>query len=403
MLLKEAATFEKQLELIQEIVSIKSYELGESFFAEIVKKLNQALDADYTFIGILDETHKQVESLALTDRNGLLDNFTYDLAHTPCESVIQEKACTYAKDIIKLFPKDQLLIDLGIEGYSGVPLHNPQKKASGILVCLYKTEIINSKALDAVLMIFASRISAELEHLKLRKSLEESQRLLEQKVEEEQSKNEALMHAISERDSFRDALNDSSLISITDRQGTILYANDKFIEVSKFDREELINSNHNILNSGYHPHAFWQEMWKTIVKGEPWQQEVKNKAKDGSYYWVDTSICPIRDSSGKIIQFLSIRNLINKRKNLEKHREELLSDFKDFAYLVSHEIRGPLARIMGLLQLVNDGKNTVEEQNNLCKSLTTASDEMDHTIREMVSTLSKNALQELRKKKLNES
>lgn len=119
---------------------------------------------------------------------------------------------------------------------------------------------------------------------------------------------------------FKFALNNTSIVSITDTEGRIKYANQKFSRISQFSRSELIGKNYRIINSSYHSKSFWKEMWETIHAGNLWRAEVQNKAKDGSYYWVDTSILPIRDSQRKIIEFISIRNDITEKK---KHEAEL--------------------------------------------------------------------------------
>ena len=168
----ELSSLKRNLDLINETVSNDVYNLGDEFFETVVLRLNNVLNADFTFIGQLNADQTHIETMSLVNRDGVIDNFTYDLAHTPCENVIGQTPCAYAKGIPDLFPKDQLLIDMGIEGYVGVPLYNSKKKPTGILVCLYQSEIKDIYAIEAILMIFASRAGAELEHLKLYESLE---------------------------------------------------------------------------------------------------------------------------------------------------------------------------------------------------------------------------------------
>jgi len=122
---------------------------------------------------------------------------------------------------------------------------------------------------------------------------------------------------------FRQAITDCSIISITDKKGIINYVNDNFVQISGYGEKELLGKNHRIINSGHHDKAFWINMWQKISKGQTWRAEVKNKAKNGSYYWVDMFIMPFRDESGKINQYLSIRNDITERKNAEEELKEL--------------------------------------------------------------------------------
>jgi len=119
------------------------------------------------------------------------------------------------------------------------------------------------------------------------------------------------------------ALNESSIVAITDNRGIIQFANDKFCEISKYSREELVGSAQNIVNSGYHPRSFFKNMWKTIGTGNVWHGEIKNKAKDGTYYWVDTTIVPFLKSNGKPYQYISIRHNITSLKNYEELIEQM--------------------------------------------------------------------------------
>ncbi|MGG9962291.1 PAS domain S-box protein [Ferruginibacter sp. SUN106] len=121
---------------------------------------------------------------------------------------------------------------------------------------------------------------------------------------------------------YQSAVDEAAIVSITNPDGRIIYVNDKFVEISKYTYKELVGQNHRIINSGYHEDDFFKQMWQTIKAGKVWRGEIKNKAKDGTFYWVDTVITPVRDKNGSIVQFLSIRNVITIQK---EHEEKLLS------------------------------------------------------------------------------
>jgi PAS domain S-box-containing protein len=155
-------------------------------------------------------------------------------------------------------------------------------------------------------------------------------------------------------DDVRFALDQSAIVASTDAQGRITYVNDQFCAISRYSREELLGQDHRIINSGLHPPEFFRGLWQTISSGRIWRGEIRNRAKDGSFYWVDTTIVPFLDAEGRPERYTDIRHDITERKASDAalRQQQSLAQLGRMAAVVAHEVRNPLAAMRGALQIL---------------------------------------------------
>ena len=197
-----------------------------------------------------------------------------------------------------------------------------------------------------------------------------------------------LQRALKHLERLRIALDQHAIVSTTDASGRITYANQKFCELSKYTREELVGQNHRIINSGYHPKSFFQEMWRTIGKGQVWRGEIRNRAKDGDDYWVAATIVPITDQSGDVVEYVSIRTDITEHHVARRRLAEMYKTAHKFVDHVSHEFRTPLTVIREFASIIHDGLAGVvnEEQREYLDIVINRVDDLSMLVDDMLDT-----------------
>jgi PAS domain S-box-containing protein len=185
---------------------------------------------------------------------------------------------------------------------------------------------------------------------------------------------------------LRQALDQAAIVAATDQRGVITYVNDKFCEISKYSREELLGQDHRIINSGYHPKEFMRDLWRTIAQGRIWRGEIRNRAKDGSIYWVDTTIVPFFDLRGKPRQYLAIRSDITKRKAAEAQlaNQAALAQLGQLAAVVAHEVRNPLAGVRGSLEILRPRVGATPKEREIIQAMIERLDTLNAKVNDLL-------------------
>jgi PAS domain S-box-containing protein len=204
---------------------------------------------------------------------------------------------------------------------------------------------------------------------------------------------ETLERSLKELADIKFALDQSTIVAITDQRGIINYVNDEFCRISRFSRGDLLGQDHRIINSGFHPKDFIRDLWTTIASGKVWKGELKNRASDGTIYWVDTTIVPFLNSDGKPYQYVAIRHDITQLKLAEdqiRHqaaelqRAAQLSLIGELAAGLAHEIKNPLAGIQGGVDILIRRRDKNDLEREALEGMRHEVQRIDNTVRALL-------------------
>jgi PAS domain S-box-containing protein len=204
---------------------------------------------------------------------------------------------------------------------------------------------------------------------------------------------ETLERSLKELADIKFALDQSTIVAITDQRGIINYVNDEFCRISRFSRGDLLGQDHRIINSGFHPKDFIRDLWTTIASGKVWKGELKNRASDGTIYWVDTTIVPFLNSDGKPYQYVAIRHDITqlklaeeqiRRQAAELQRAAQLSLIGELAAGLAHEIKNPLAGIQGGVDILIRRRDKNDPEREALEGMRHEVQRIDNTVRALL-------------------
>ncbi|GGF85414.1 sensor domain-containing phosphodiesterase [Alteromonas lipolytica] len=303
---------------------------GQEYFELLVLALSDILECDYILIGQPNDCRTSCTTVAVAAFSRVEDNFTYNLKDTPCYQVTNSGACCYSSKVTELYPKDQLLQDMHVESYIGMPLHDSQGNVLGILVAMHTSALKSEAEITALFEILGYRIAAELE-----------------RVEQDRSLN--MLSSI-----FKHS---AEAMLVTDADHKIIEVNQAFCDMFGYRRSEVMGLDPKLFSSGQHDKTFYRNFWHKVFKKGVWQGEITNRHANGSVLEQWVSVNQIRDESGHVHHYTAIYTDLTelnkaRAKNLYLANTDPLTGLSSKSYL-AEELKSP--GIKSLLVIGLDG------------------------------------------------
>ena len=332
-------------DVIHQLADGVSSATGDVFFKLLVQHLARILGVDYAFVGkLIGNDNNRVMTVAVCAHGGIGENFEYDLADTPCQNVIQTSPCYYPSNVQQLFPKDKMLIDMGVESYIGTPLFDSNGHVMGLMVILHHTKpLLNVHIVKSVFQIFAARAAAEMERMQI----EEKHAILSAAVEQS-----------------------TECVVITDLEGNIVYVNPVFERNTGYSASEAIGKKPNILKSEKHNTEYYSKLWFALKTTGSWSGILINKRKDGTLFEEETSISTVSDSKGRPAYYVAVKRDVTNEKRLEEQlrQAQKMEAIGQLTGGIAHDFNNFLTAILGfssLLQMKFEDDNDAQSSSYL--------------------------------------
>jgi PAS domain S-box-containing protein len=290
----------------------------EEEFDNITKLVAYICETPIALISLVDENRQWIKSSFGFEPRDIPRQVSF-CQHTITGHEIYEISDTTESNIFKENPF--VANAPKIRFYAGHPLTTPEGYNIGALCVVDKIPKKLSEDQKLALSTLAKHVMSILE-------LRNKNQTLLEKVED--LSKDALEKITLELESYKLALDETSGVIISDKEGQIIFVNDETCQMSKYTRAELLGQQSTIFDSNYHPQSFFDDLWKTIISGDIWKNEIKNVAKDGTFYWTDTTIVPFLDESNQPKKFVSIKRDITKQKQEENRIDQFFNLSPDY-------------------------------------------------------------------------
>ena len=267
-------------EALHDIAQVLATGSTESLSHELVLKLTSVLGVDYAFIGeVSPHNTDMIKTIAFCDHGNIVDNIEYQLVPaTVCGSVECKTVCYFPAGAQKLYPEDEILKKFQVEAFIGHPLLDSAGRVLGLLAVMHTKPLANTEQIQSILQISATRIVGEIERKARRSRDAQTPSAIEQTADS---------------------------VIITDPDGVIEYVNPAFEQTTGYSRAEALGRKPNLVNSGQHDQGFYTHLWATILRGEPFREVFINRRKNGTIYYEEKAITPLKDNKGHITHFVS--------------------------------------------------------------------------------------------------